>query len=479
MEKLSYELLKKQSYNGYLLQNAPERVLQFGEGNFMRGFVDYFIDILNEKCNFNGKVCLCQPIENGLADMINAQDGLYTLYLRGFENGSRVNSKRIISSVSRCINPYKQFDELLKCAHNPNLRFITSNTTEAGIVFDNSCKFADAPPSSFPAKLTRFLYERYTAKLKGFIILSCELIDNNGAELKRCVLEYINRWNLSEDFAQWVNKENLFCSTLVDRIVTGYPRSEADTLNKENRYIDNIIDTAECFGFWAIEGPDNIAQELEFEKAGLPVIVTPDHTPYKKRKVRILNGAHTAMVLAAHLSGKKIVRECMDDEVISGFMSSCVFNEIMPTLTLPKNELNSFAAAVNERFKNPFIDHALLAIALNSTSKWRARVMPSVKEYTAKFGKLPRLLVLSLAALIAFYRAETGKNANDDEWVLDLFAQNANAENADLVKAVLSCEKMWGENLCEINCLESMVTGFLNHIDSKGIYEVLRYEQSN
>lgn len=479
METLSYSLLKKQGYTGYLLENAPERVLQFGEGNFMRGFVDYFIDILNEKCGFNGKVCLCQPIENGLADMINAQDGLYTLYLRGFENGGKVNHKRIISSVSRCLNPYTQFDSLLKCAYNKDLRFITSNTTEAGIVFDNTCAFADAPPASFPAKLTRFLYERYTANLNGFVILSCELIDDNGAELKRCVMQYIKLWNLSDDFAHWVENENVFCSTLVDRIVTGYPRSEADALNTENGYIDNLIDTAECFGFWAIEGPEYIAQELSFAQASLPVIVTNDHTPYKKRKVRILNGAHTSMVLAAHLSGMKIVRECMDDSVISEFMSKTLNDEIIPTLTLPKDELDSFAAAVTERFKNPFIDHSLLAIALNSTSKWKARVLPSLKEYVNKYGKLPRLLALSLAALIAFYRVETGKNASDDQWVLDIYASNTTADNATLVNTILSSEKMWGENLCAIEGLEALITSFMNDIDSKGMYEVLRDEQSN
>ncbi|MEG2842960.1 MAG: tagaturonate reductase, partial [Ruthenibacterium sp.] len=266
MDKLSYATLKQQGYNGYLLETAPERVLQFGEGNFLRAFVDYFFDIANEKCGFNGKVVLCQPIAQGLADMINTQEGLYTLYLRGFENGKKVNDKRIISSVSRCINPYEDYAALLACAHNPDLRYLASNTTEAGIAFDPACQFDDAPPASFPAKLTRFLFERYTAthgeQGKGFVILSCELIDNNGKELQKCVHQYVDLWKLPAEFAAWIDAENLFCSTLVDRIVTGYPRSEAAALNAENGYEDNLIDTGEVFGFWVIEGPQWLAKEL-------------------------------------------------------------------------------------------------------------------------------------------------------------------------------------------------------------------------
>ena len=493
MKKLSYATLKEQGYNGYLLESAPERVLQFGEGNFLRAFVDYFIDVANEKCGFGTKVVLCQPIAPGLAKMINEQDGLYTLYLRGFENGQKVNDKRIISAVSRCLNPYEDYAALLECAHNPDLRYLASNTTEAGIVYDPACKFDDEPPASFPAKLTRFLYERFEAfgseKGKGFVILSCELIDNNGKELKKCVHQYIEQWGLSEEFAKWVDEENLFCSTLVDRIVTGYPRAEAAALNEENGYEDNLLDTGEVFGFWVIEGPDWLADELPFKKAGLPVLVTADHTPYKKRKVRILNGAHTSMVLAAYLAGQNIVRSCMQDEVIKGFMDATVYEEIIPTLTLPKDELESFAHAVGERFNNPFIDHALLAIALNSTAKWKARCLPSLKGYVEKFGKLPRRLAFSLAAYIAFYsnnvqrleaealickRGDDEYAVKDDRFVLEFYNEHKDDAPADLAKAVLSNEAFWGEDLTKIDGLEAAVAEGLAAVREKGMAEVLK-----
>lgn len=488
MDKLCYKTLEDINYDGYLLKNAPERVLQFGEGNFLRAFVDYFIDNLNEKAGFNGKVALVQPIANGLTEMINSQQGLYTLFLRGRENGEQVNRKRVISCVSRCINPYEDYAALLECAHNPELRFIVSNTTEAGIAFDESCKADDAPPASFPAKLTAFLYERYNAKLPGFIVLSCELIDHNGDELKKCVERYIELWGLEAEFAQWVGRENTFCSTLVDRIVTGYPRSEAENICKTLGYKDNLIDTGEVFGFWVIEGPKSIEDELPFKKAGLPVIVVDDHTPYKQRKVRILNGAHTSMVLGAYLAGQDIVRNCMTDEVIHGFMNKAVFDEIIPTLDLPKTELTDFAAAVTERFNNPYIDHSLLAISLNSVSKWKARVMPSVLEYYKRTGSLPECLTFSFAALIAFYHGGTEKGADclighrgdceyaikDEQWALDFFYEHRADANADLAHAVVENERMWGTALLELPGFEAAVARDLDAIASSGMYEAMR-----
>ena len=494
MKKLSYQTLKETSYNGYLLENAPEKVLQFGEGNFLRAFVDYFFDVANEKCGFNGKVVLCQPIAPGLANMINEQQGLYTLYLRGFENGQKVNQKRVISAVSRCLNPYEDFGSLLACAKNPDLRYLASNTTEAGIAFDPSCRFDDAPPASFPGKLTRFLYERYThfgtVHGKGFVILSCELIDNNGKELKKCVHQYIDLWGLSDEFAKWVDEENLFCSTLVDRIVTGYPRAEAAAINEANGYEDNLIDTGEVFGFWVIEGPHWLEDELPFKKAGLPVIVVADHTPYKKRKVRILNGAHTSMVLAAYLAGQDIVRNCMQDEVIKGFMDKTVYDEIIPTLTLPKDELESFAHAVGERFNNPFIDHALMAISLNSTSKWKARCLPSFKGYVEKFGKLPVNLTMSMAALIKFYSCDVQRltddglvckrpagneyTVKDDRPVLEFYYAHKDDDAKTLAHAVLSNESFWGEDLTAVPGFEAAVAADLEGIEAKGMYEMMK-----
>ena len=491
MKKLCYQTLEEMHYDGYLLKNAPERVLQFGEGNFLRAFVDYFIDMLNEKTGFNSKVVLCQPIASGLADMINEQEGLYTLYLRGFQGGQKVNSKRIISCVSRCLNPYQDFEALLKCAENPDLRYITCNTTEAGITYNPECLFTDVPADSYPGKLTQFMYRRFQTfgaeKGKGFVILSCELIDNNGAELKKCVLQYAEQWNLGEDFITWIQEENIFCSTLVDRIVTGYPRSEAASISEENGYIDNLIDTGEIFGFWVIEGPESLNEELPFEKAGLPVLITDDHKPYKQRKVRILNGAHTSFVLGAYLAGENIVRDCMDNEIICGFMNKTIYNEIIPTLALPQEELENFAASVTERFKNPFIDHALLAISLNSTSKWKARVMPSLKGYLKKTGSLPACITASFAFYIAFYRGqdltEEGMKAirgadtyiiRDDRFVLEFFDAHKNDGTAALVHAICANKEFWGEDLSLLPGFEEAVTGYLKTMEEKGAYEVMK-----
>lgn len=492
MEKLCYETLEKQGYDGYLLKDAPERVLQFGEGNFLRAFVDYFIDMMNEKAGFNSKVVLCQPIAPGLADMINDQEGLYTLFLRGFENGKKVNDKRVISCVSRCLNPYKDYAAVLACAENPDLRFIACNTTEAGIAYDPACQFTDVPADSYPGKLTQFLYKRFETfgkeAGKGFVILSCELIDNNGKELEKCVLQYAEQWNLGEEFISWIKSENIFCSTLVDRIVTGYPRNEAAAICEELGYQDNIIDTGEVFGFWVIEGPESLKAELPFDKAGLPVLITDDHKPYKQRKVRILNGAHTSFVLGAYLAGQDIVRDCMEDEVICGFMNKTIYDEIIPTLTLPKEELMSFAASVTERFKNPFIDHALLAISLNSTSKWKARVMPSLKAYIANTGKLPECITASFALYLAFYRGtkltEEGLVAErpagneytikDDRPILQFYYDHREDDVKTLVHAVCANEEFWGEDLTAIAGFEEAVAGYVAAIEEKGAYEVMK-----
>ena len=491
-----YQTLKDQGYEGYLLENAPERVLQFGEGNFLRAFVDYFIDMMNEKAGFNSKVVLVQPIANhtgfSLADVINEQDGLYTLYLRGFENGRKVNDKRIISCVSRCLNVHSDYEQVMACAKNPDLRFIACNTTEAGIAYDPSCEFTQTPPSSYPAKLTQFLYRRYQAfgqeTGKGFIILACELIDDNGKELEKCVLKYAKQWELGEDFIHWIEKENIFCSTLVDRIVTGYPRAEAAAINEENGYEDNLIDTGEVFGFWVIEGPQSLKEELPFAKAGLPVLITDDHKPYKQRKVRILNGAHTSMVLGAYLAGQDIVRDCMHDDTILNFMNKTIYEEIIPTLSLSEEDCKDFAAAVTERFKNPFIDHALLSISMNSTSKWRARVLPSLEKYVEKFHKLPACITASFAFYLQFYRGteltDSGLKAvrqkgdaytiSDDRSVLEFYYAHKEDSSKDLVHAVCTNTDFWGRDLTELPGFEEEVTRILEYIEKNGTYSEMK-----
>ena len=494
MDILSYGLLEKTGYDGYLQGNAPERVLQFGEGNFLRAFTDCFVDIMNEKAGFDGKVVIVTPRGTGKHwNIINTQEGLYTLLIRGRDKGRRVDEKRIISCVSRCINPYEDNEAFLKCAANKDLRFIVSNTTEAGIVFDPDCRFTDEPASSFPGKLTRFLYERYRNGLPGFIILSCELIDRNGDELFSCVMKYIRHWGLPDDFAGWTRDENIFCSTLVDRIVPGYPGSEAEEICEKLGYRDDLLDAGEVYASWVIEGPKTILDEFPADKAGLPVILTDNVDPYKKRKVRILNGAHTSMVLAAYLAGRDIVRDCMEDDCISGYMRKALYDEIIPVLTgLDEKELKDFTEAVFDRFANPFIDHELLSIALNSTAKWKARVMPSLLEYYEQKGELPRILTFSFAAYLSFYHCGREQVSGalkgdrdghtflikDDEWVLEEFLRLKDAGPDKLTDAITDNEKMWGDSLKKLPGFKEAVRDDLELIADKGMYEAMRRIQA-
>ena len=490
MDTLNYEVLAKSGYNGYILKSAPEKVLQFGEGNFLRAFVDYWFDLANEKADWNGKCVLVQPIAPGLAKMINEQEGLYTLYLRGSENGQKVDDKRVISSVSRCLNPYEKadYEKMMDVAASDDLEIIVSNTTEAGIVYDPACQQNDCPPSSFPAKLTQVLYHRYKAGKKGIIMLACELIDNNGKELLKCVNQYIDQWGLEDGFKKYVNEDCTFCGSLVDRIVPGRIRDpkEVAELEEKHGYADPLLDVGEVFGVWVIEGDTKLNDILPFRKAGLEdhVFVTPDMSPYKKRKVRILNGAHTGFVLGAYLAGFDIVRDCMHDETILGYMNKMLLQEVVPILPLDQDDCKKFAAAVEDRFNNPFVNHELMSISLNSTSKWRARNMPSFLEYVGKNGKLPTCLTMSFAAYIAFYsndvqeltdkglvckRAKGNEyTVSDDRWVLEFYNEHKNDDVPTLVHAVMTNEQMWGQDLTKVPGFEEATVKNLTNIRENG-----------
>ena len=432
---------------------AKEKIIQFGEGGFLRGFVDYFFQKLNDKGLFEGSVVVVQPIKTGMCDMLTAQNCEYNLFLRGVDNGKVVDEHTHIDVISRCINPYKDYEEYLSLAKNPDFRFIVSNTTEAGIVYEDDNKLSDAPANSFPAKLTALLYERFKAGLPGFIILSCELIDHNGEELLKCCKKYALKWELGEDFGLWLERENSFCSTLVDRIVTGFPRDEHKALEERIGQKDNMMDTAEIFHLWVIQG--NHEDELPLQKAGFNVVWTDNVDPYKKRKVRILNGAHTSMVLAARLYGLETVGECMKDEKVSSLLRKSVFEEIIPTIGDTEDN-RKFGEAVFERFSNPFIKHQLLSIALNSVSKFRARVLPTILEYKAKNGQYPKILSFSFAALIAFYKTD---EANDGEEVVK-FMKNASV--ADILKR----EDYWGEDLSD---MYDIVNNWYEKIEKEGV----------
>ena len=457
-----------------------ERVIQFGEGGFLRAFCDWMIDMANEKAGMDAGVVIVQPIERGMVSMLNEQDGLYTLILRGQVDGKATKDTRIIQSVKRGLSPYEDFEGYLALAHNRDMRIIISNTTEAGIVYTGKDSFDDKPQASYPGKLTRLLYERFTAfggaKGTGFILLPCELIDYNGRNLEECCMKTAEQWGLSEEFKTWLKNENVFCSTLVDRIVTGYPRGEAESLYEEFGYRDNMLNTAEPFGLWVIEGPAWIEDELPFKKAGCNVVFTQDVSPYKLRKVRMLNGAHTSMVLGAYLAGMEIVGDCMADETMRSYMSQALFNEIMPTLDLPKEDLEAFASAIFERFSNPFNRHLLLSIALNSQSKFRARVLPTIKEYVKRKGELPKILTFSMAAFIAFYcghKKEDGSFAGvraagneypiaDDQFVIDFFAGMEGKSSAEIAHAVLTNPDFWGSDLtAELPGFEASVAASL------------------
>lgn len=474
----------------------PEKVLQFGEGNFLRGFVDWMFNRLNANGLFNGSIVVVQPIRQGLINIINEQEGLYTLILRGTQNGEIVRSKELVTAISRGVDVYKDFNEYIMMAENPELRVIVSNTTEAGIEYDPSDKLEDMPPASFPGKLTLLLYRRYKAfkgdESKGFIIVPCELIDRNGDNLKKVVLRLAEEWKLGEDFIEWVHKANCFLNTLVDRIVTGYPKDQAETIMGELGYRDNLMDTGEIFHLWVIEGDSKLSKELPFDRAGLNVIWTEDMTPYRTRKVRILNGAHTMTVLAAYLYGRDTVKECIDDKLINAYMRQGIFEEIIPTLDLSKDELVQYAEDVMERFSNPFIEHYLLSISLNSVSKFKTRVLPSILEYVKRKGELPKILTFSLAALFAFYRGNILKDGSlsglrfereykicDDIDILEYFKDAwsgtyTQEEVKILVSKLLSMTGWWGTDLNDVEGLAAQVSEYIYNIITHGIEKALK-----
>ena len=469
----------------------PVKVLQFGEGNFLRAFVDYFIDIANEKGVFDGSVVLVKPIEMGkLFPAFKEQDYRYTVMLRGLVDGEKVEQSRIITSVSDAVDAYSEYDKYASYAKCETLRFIVSNTTEAGIVLDETDKFELCPPKSYPGKLCKFLYERAVAfdyaEDKGLIVLPVELIDDNGIHLHEDVVALAKMWKLGDRFLQWLESACVFTSTLVDRIVTGYPRGEDKAIWDKLGYVDNLIDTAEPFGLWVIESAKDISKEMPLPSIGLPVIFTDNQKPYKQRKVRILNGAHTSFVPAAFQCGHDIVLQAMDDPTILTFMQKTLYDEVIPTLTLDKADLMAFAEAVTGRFKNPFIRHALLSICLNSVSKWRARCMPSLLIYVEKTGKLPEHLTFSLASLMALYhggklvdgKLECVRNGQpyqlqDDAAVLEFFVKANEMTAEEAVSSFIGNESFFGPDLKKVPRLAESVTASYKEILARGMRPVL------
>ncbi|MDE5802414.1 MAG: tagaturonate reductase [Lachnospiraceae bacterium] len=471
-------------------KERPIKVVQFGEGNFLRGFVDYMIDIANESGKFDGDIVLIKPIEFGSLDMFHEQDCQYTVSLRGIADGEAKVQNRVVTAVADAVDTYKEYEKYMDLAKIDTLRFVVSNTTEAGIVFDDTDKMELEPPKTFPGKLTKFLYERYQffngAEDKGLVMLPVELIDDNGIMLKKCVLQLIELWGLEDGFKAWVENACIFTSTLVDRIITGYPRDEVESIWQDLGYEDRILVTGEPFALWVIESDKDISKEFPLPDAGLPVIFTDNQKPYKQRKVRILNGAHTSFVLASYLAGNDIVLESMQDDDVKNFMMKTIFDEVIPTLTLPKEELEEFANAVITRFNNPYVKHALLSISLNSVSKWRARCLPSFLGYVEKYGKLPVHLTFSIAALMAFYTGSeirdkalighrNGQEYNimDDAAVLEFFRDYSGKDTKTFVDAYLSNENFHGQDLTKVEGLSDAVASYLDDIKENGMRAAL------
>ncbi len=491
MERLNRKLVLSRSAEldpaGIAGKAYPEKVLQFGEGGFLRGFVDWMIHRMNGRGIFNGSVVVVQPIAQGTVSLLNEQQGLYTLLRRGIRDGKEEEDIEVVSSISRGLDPYSDFGAFLACARNPDLRFIVSNTTEAGIAYRDGESFRDEPPASFPGKVARFLFERYSwcggDPKKGFVFLPCELIDRNGDNLRRIVLRLAEEWGLEEGFRAWVEKANVFCNTLVDGIMTGFPKEEIAELQAKAGYEDRLFDTGELFRLWVIEAPAIVQDEFPLHRAEMEVVWTDDMGPYRTRKVRILNGPHTMTVLGAYLAGKETVRDCLEDETIKAYLRKGIFEEIIPVLTLPRKELEKFAEEVLERFANPFIKHYLLSIALNSVAKYKARVLPTIQEYEAKFGGAPDALSWSMAALIAFYRGTEIRDGalighrggeeypiKDDADVLEIFRGlwKGSSDPKKLAREVLSCRRFWDADLTSLPGFEEKVAFHLAGILERG-----------
>ncbi len=474
-------------------ENTPIRVMQFGEGNFLRAFVDWIFKRLNDSGLFSGTVSVVQPIPQGLVDMLKKQEYVYTLLLRGMENGKVMDEPSYIDVIRDGINPYAEWDKFIKSACAPELAYIVSNTTEAGIVYAKTERPTTACPETFPAKVAAMLAARYEAlggaADKGLAFLPCELIEKNGDKLRDAVKKHLEDWGLAPTVGAWMDSACRYYNTLVDRIVTGYPRGEAEAIWQKLDCRDELLDVGEYFHLWVIEGPASISKEIPFEKSGLEVVVTDNLKPYRDRKVRVLNGAHTGNVLGAYLAGVDTVGEMMDDDQLGRFLRDMTMDEILPGVKLPCDDKKKYAEAVFERFQNPFVRHELLSISLNSVSKWKVRVLVSLKDYLAEKKQLPARLAFSLASLIAFYRGEwdgddfTGKREKgsypikDDKWILDAFhsAWTKNADNPKaLAQEIMSNAKLWDEDLTAIPGLADKVADYLAVIGKSGVREAMR-----
>jgi tagaturonate reductase len=476
MKELNKETVRKPS--------RPERIIQFGEGNFLRAFADWIIYEMNGKAGFNSSVVVVQPIEKGMVDLLNQQDGLYHVNLQGLEKGQKVNTLTRIDVISRALNPYQHYDAFLGLAEQPEMRFIISNTTEAGIAFDPSCRLTDAPAASYPGKLTQLLYHRFKTfhgdRSKGFIIFPCELIFLNGHRLKETIHQYIDLWDLGEDFRAWFSDACGVYATLVDRIVPGFPKKEIQAVKEKLQYDDNLVVQAEVFHLWVIEAPAAVAKEFPAAQAGLNVLFVPSEAPYHQRKVTLLNGPHTVLAPVSYLSGVDIVRDACQDATLGRFIRKVMFDELPATLDLPEQELTRFGNDVWERFNNPFVDHSVVSIMLNSFAKYQTRDLPGLKTFLQRKGELPKGLVVGLAAIITYYKGDVRDDGarcepNDAPEILQLLRDLwATGSTRKVAEGVLAAQFIWGEDLNILPGLTALVTDYLDVIREKGMLHLVK-----
>ncbi|NQZ90068.1 MAG: tagaturonate reductase [Colwellia sp.] len=465
----------------------PTKIMQFGEGNFLRAFVDWQIDILNETTDLGAGVVIIRPIDYDTLPLLNVQDGLYTTIIRGLnEQGEAVAEHRIISSVNEEIPVYKEFDKYMALAENSELKIIFSNTTEAGIEYIDSDKITDAPAKSFPAKLTQWLHRRFEffngAADSGLVIIPCELIEYNGEKLKEIVLQYCQLWKLSDEFISWLENANDFCSTLVDRIVTGFPRDEHQALQEKLGYLDNFMVTAEHFHLFVIQGPAHLAELLCLEGSELNIKIVDDISPYKERKVAILNGAHTAMVPLAYMANIDSVGEALSEPLFEQYLTALIFDEIIPTLNLPKDELQAFANDVLNRFRNPYIHHRLIDISLNSMTKFKTRILPQLLKYSELKQVVPKMMALAIAGQLFFYKGERNDEkialSDSEEWLelLNKLWRSYDEKSLSveqLVEEVLAAQWHWDSNLNDVPNLTTQVSEYLSELLTHRVNYVL------
>lgn len=480
-------MMKLNRTNAKETTNYPTKILQFGEGNFLRAFTDWIVNVMNKEIGFDAGIDVVQPLPNGMVDMLNDQDGLYHVYLKGIKEGKPITEFSLIDCVNKGINPYSEFESYNEAIVNPDLRFVFSNTTEAGISWDENDTLDMQPQNSFPGKVAALLYTRYKAfdgdRSKGLIFFACELIDKNGDMLKKYVLQHAKKWQLEASFINWVNEACCFCNTLVDRIVPGFPRDEIKNIQQELGYEDNLVVVGEYFHLWVIEAPEWVKKEFPAEKAGLEVKFVKDMTKFREQKVQVLNGCHTGSYAVSYLSGIETVREAYENLEVGNFMKELVYEEVLTVLDGTEKELKKFANKILERFANPFIRHQWQSIALNAMSKWETRNLPSLINFNEKHKMLPQKLVFSLAAMIAYFKGEANGieySVQDDEWITD-FYKDAWAECDgrpisiyQLCEKVLGLDKVWKQNLNDIPNLTITVSHYLFLITQVGMKKAVK-----